>query len=203
MAQGRQSLYGFGMIRRKIFRWGAQMAEHLILAAVDGSQNALVAAGAAARFASLLSGHLGLVTVLQVPRSPMGFGSGVFSEGLRDRLLEDARAEAEKNLQGVAERIHEACGLGMPEYFIAVGAPEVEIPKIVAANEGVIMVVVGRQGFGTEGKPRGLPHALGNLGAKLSLSLKVPVLTVPADALEGQICPGIENLRSEVRDEEA
>ncbi|MEY2341290.1 universal stress protein [Acidithiobacillus sp. IBUN Pt1247-S3] len=179
------------------------MAEHLILAAVDGSQNALVAAGVAARFASLLSGRLGLVTVLQVPQVPLGFGSGLFSEGLRDRLMQEARAEAEKTLQGVAERIHEACGLHLPEYFIASGVPEVEIPKIVAADAQIIMVVVGRQGFGTESKPRGLPHALGDLGAKLSLSLRVPVLTVPTDALEGQICAGVAQLGAEAKQEEA
>lgn len=187
---------------RKTFCGGVIMAEHLILTAVDGSQNALVAAGVAAKFASLLSGRLGLVTVLQVPRVPLGFGSGLFSDGLRDRLMEEARAEAEKTLQGVAERIHEACGLQMPEYFIATGIPEVEIPKIVVADPQIMMVVVGRQGFGTESKPRGLPHALGDLGAKLSLSLKVPVLTVPSDALDGHICAGIDKLRSQAESEE-
>ncbi|MEL5847849.1 MAG: universal stress protein [Candidatus Igneacidithiobacillus chanchocoensis] len=171
------------------------MMKHLVLAAVDGSQNALVAAGVAARFAKLVSGRLGLVTVLQVPRVPLGFGSGLFSDDLRERLMEEARAEAEGALQGVAERIHTACGLlQMPEYFIVTGVPEVEIPKIVAADPQIIMVVVGRQGFGTESKPRGLPHALGDLGAKLSMSLRVPVLTVPADALEGQICAGIAQI---------
>ncbi|MCE5360659.1 universal stress protein [Candidatus Igneacidithiobacillus taiwanensis] len=178
------------------------MTEHLVLAAVDGSQNALVAAGVAARFAKLLSGRLGLVTVLQVPRGPLGFGSGLFSGGLRERLMEEARAEAEGTLQGVAERIHAACGLQMPEYFIATGVPEVEIPKIVASDPQIIMVVVGRQGFGTESKPRGLPHALGDLGAKLSMSLRVPVLTVPADALEGQICAGIAQIAPITDDKE-
>jgi nucleotide-binding universal stress UspA family protein len=181
-------------IRKEIFG-GKTVSEHVILAAVDGSQNALIAAGVAARFAQLLGGRLGLVTALQVPSVPLGFGSGLFSGDLKQKLLEDARAEAEENLSGVAARIQEGCGLALPEYFIVQGSPEIEIPKIVAADERIIMVVVGQHGFGTESKPRGLPHALGGLGAKLSLALRIPVLLVPADAAEGQICGGILDLR--------
>ncbi len=178
------------------------MDDHLILAAVDGSQNALIAAGVAARLAKLLGGRLGLVTVLQVPRVPLGFASGLFTEGLRDRLMEEARTEAEKSLQGVAERIQQACGLALPEYFLATGVPEIEIPKIIESDSRIMMVVVGREGFGTESKPRGLPHALGDLGAKLSMTLKVPVLIVPQDLHENHLCEGLRQLTAAIESSE-
>ena len=167
------------------------MSEHVILAAVDGSENALLAAAVAARFTHLLGGHLGLVTTLQVPTVPLGFGGGLFSSDLKNRLLVDARIEAEENLRGVAERIQEHCGILLPEYYLVEGAPEVEIPRLVEQDPHIIMVVVGQRGYGTESRPLGLSHLLGGLGAKLSLTLKVPVLMVPPDTPLDQICAGV------------
>ncbi len=167
------------------------MSDQVILAAIDGSENALLAAGVAARFSRLLDAHLGLVTALHVPSAPLGFGGGLFSGDLTQRLLAEARLEAESNLRAVAERIEEHCGIVLPEYFLLEGAPEIEIPRLVRENSQVIMVVVGQHGYGTESKPRGLPHRLGEFGAKLSLSLQVPVLTVPPDTRPELFCAGV------------
>ncbi|PKY10425.1 universal stress protein [Acidithiobacillus marinus] len=167
------------------------MSDQVILTAIDGSQNALVAAAVAARFSRLLGMHLGLVTALHIPGDPLGFGAALFSSGLTDRLLAEARLEAESNLCAVAARIAEHCGIPLPEYFLLEGAPEQEIPRLVQSNPEVSMVVLGQRGFGTESKPKGLPHLLGGLGAKLSLTLSVPVLLVPPDMNLDQLCAPI------------
>ncbi|MBU2758950.1 universal stress protein [Acidithiobacillus sulfurivorans] len=167
------------------------MSAPVLLTAIDGSQNALLAAAVAARFSRLLGARLGLVTSLHVANDPLGFGGGLFSRDLTDRLLAEARLEAESNLRAVAERIEEHCDIGLPEYFLLEGDPEQEIPHLVQSLPETIMVVVGQRGFGTESKPRGLPHLLGGLGAKLSLALAVPVLLVPPDTNIDQLCSAV------------
>lgn len=169
------------------------MSDPVILTAIDGSQNALVAAAVAARFSRLLGAHLGLVTALHIASDPLGFGGALFSSGLTDRLLAEARLEAESNLRAVAERIAEHCGIRLPEYFLLEGAPELEIPRLVQSNSDISMVVLGQRGFGTESKPKGLPHLLGGLGAKLSLTLSVPVLLVPPNIDLDQLCAPVWN----------
>lgn len=164
------------------------MSEPVILAAVDGSENALVAAGVAARFAQLLGGRMGLVTALQIAGDSLAFGGGLLVGDLKNRLLEEARTAAEDNMRGVAERLQEQCRISMPEFFLREGSPEHEIPKLVQENPDVAMVIVGKQGYGTESRPRGLPHFLGGLGGKLSAALPVPVLIVPPDIHPELLC---------------
>jgi nucleotide-binding universal stress UspA family protein len=76
----------------------------VILAAVDGSENSLVAAGVGARLATMLHARLGLVHVLDVP--PLNFWVRV-----EDRMKEDIRAQAEQLPTDVSRRIARACNL--------------------------------------------------------------------------------------------
>ncbi|WP_414039780.1 universal stress protein [Acidithiobacillus sp. M4-SHS-6] len=167
------------------------MSDQVILTAIDGSQNALVAAAVAACFSRLLGMHLGLVTALHMASDPLGFGGGLFD--LTHRLLAEARQEAECNLRAVAERIATHCGIRLPEYFLLEGAPEQEIPRLVQSDPEISMVVLGQRGFGTESKPKGLPHLLGGLGAKLSMTLSVPVLLVPPDTNPDLLCASVRD----------
>jgi nucleotide-binding universal stress UspA family protein len=63
----------------------------VILVAIDGSQNSLVAAGVGARMASSLGARLGLIHVLDVPA--LNFWVGVES-----RMKEEIRTQAEATL---------------------------------------------------------------------------------------------------------
>lgn len=164
------------------------MNNGVILACVDGSQNSLLAAGVAARMASLTGAHLALVHVLDEP--VMGYWGG-----LHDRMAEDVRKEAEATLAEVAQRVQRVCGV-TPEVFIETGLPEDAIPRIAASEEGVMMVIVGRRGLDGEHHARLLNPRTGHVAAHLADHLSVPLLCVPPDVASSQICEAIEQLRS-------
>jgi nucleotide-binding universal stress UspA family protein len=161
--------------------------KQLILAAVDGSQNSLLAAGLAARLAALTGSHLGLVHVLDEPA--MGYWGG-----LHERMAEDVRNEAEATLADVARRVQETCGT-TPEIFVETGLPEEAIIR-VAADPAVSMVAVGRHGLGGERRTLPLHPRMGHVAAHLASRLSVPVLCVPPDVAATQICDAIGQLRS-------
>lgn len=164
------------------------MDDPLILAGVDGSQNSLMAAGAAARMAGLLRARLGLVHVLDEP--VMGYWGG-----LHERMLEEVRAEAETTLTDVAARVNDTCGI-TPEIFIETGLPEDAITRVAAAEAGVMMVVVGRHGLNTEHHAHLVNPKIGHVADYLAARLSVPLLCVPPDVAASQVCEAIERLRS-------
>lgn len=164
------------------------MENGLILAGVDGSQNSLLAAGVAARMASLIGARLGLVHVLDEP--VLGYWGG-----LHDRMAEEVREEAEKTLAEVAQRVQNACGM-MPEIYIEMGLAEDTIPKVVGREPGVIMVIVGRHGLEGERHARLLNPPTGHIAAHLATHLSVPVMCVPPNIASSQICEAIDQLRS-------
>lgn len=164
------------------------MENGLILAGVDGSQNSLLAAGVAARMASLIGAHLGLIHVLDEP--VLGYWGG-----LHDRMAEDVRTEAETTLADVAQRVQRVCGM-TPEIFIETGLPEDAIPRVADAEAGVMMVVVGRHGLDGERHARPLHPRTGHVAAHLANLLSVPVVCVPPDIEVSQICDAIDQLRS-------
>jgi nucleotide-binding universal stress UspA family protein len=165
------------------------MEDPLILAGVDGSQNSLVAAGAAARLATTLGTRLGLVHVLDEP--VMGFWGG-----LHERMSEEVRDEAESELTDVARRVQDACGV-MPQIFIETGVPEEAIMRVASEEPGVVMVAVGRHGLNAEHHARLVIPRSGHVARYLAGHLSVPVLCVPPDVASSQICEALDRLRSD------
>jgi nucleotide-binding universal stress UspA family protein len=164
------------------------MENGLILAGVDGSQNSLLAAGVAARMASLIGARLGLIHVLDEP--VLGYWGG-----LHDRMAEDVREEAEKTLADVAQRVQRVCGM-TPEIFIETGLPEDAIARVAGREPGVMMVIVGHHGLDGEHHARLLNPRTGHIAAHLAGQLSVPVMCVPPDIASSHICEAIDQLRS-------
>lgn len=166
-----------------------------ILAAIDGSQNSLVAAGVGARIARLLGVHLGLIYVLDVPALS-------FWVGVEARMKEDIRRQAESTLAEISQKISTICDV-VPEFYIVEGMPEEEILKVVNSDRQILMVVAGRRGMASEKKSQlRLRRSSGHLGAKLSEILPVPVLLVPPDVPLSHICSAMAEFRMETPDSE-
>ncbi len=164
-------------------------AASTILVAIDGSHNSLLAAGVGARMAKLLDAHLGLIHVLDVPTLS-------FWVSVETRMKDDIRSQAEQTLTDISTRISKACDI-MPEFYIVEGAPEQEIVRITKAEPGVFMVVVGRYGVATEKSSHlRIRRSMGRLTSKLSEQLPVPVMVVPPDIPEAQICSAMAEFRS-------
>ena len=164
------------------------MSKGVILAAIDGSQNSLLAAGLAARLASLLGAHLGLIHVLDEP--VVGFWGG-----LAARMKSDIRREAEATLTEFAARVTESCGV-VPEFFIEEGLPEDAIPRVVETREHAMMLVLGRIGLDGERRAHMRQRAIGHVTNRLLHHLGLPVLTVPADVDPNRICEAAGALRT-------
>jgi nucleotide-binding universal stress UspA family protein len=155
-----------------------------ILAAIDGSINSYLAAGYAALLARQLNAHLGLVHVLDVPA--LSFWSGI-----EERMKSDIRAEAERTLTDISERIREACEV-TPEFYLVEGIPEEEIIKVVKASPEIAMVVLGRRGIAHEKRSHLSPgRPWGALPVKLAEHLPIPVVIVPPDISASGICPAL------------
>jgi len=155
----------------------------VILVAVDGSRNSLVAAGVGTRLAVMLHARLGLVHVLDVP--PLNFWARV-----EDRMKEDIRSQAEALLTDVSQRIAGACHL-TPTFHIVEGPPDVELCRLAKEQPDVLMVIAGRYGVASERRSR-LPQAFsGDLARRLVSELPVPFLVIPPDIDEQHICPNL------------
>jgi nucleotide-binding universal stress UspA family protein len=163
----------------------------VILVAVDGSRNSLVAAGVGARLGRMLHANLGLVHVLDVP--PLKFWARV-----EDRMKEDIRAQAESMLSKISRRIEGVCDL-VPSFYIVEGSPEAELCRLANEQPGVLMVIVGRHGIASEKRSRlALTHS-GDLTRKLASQLPVPLLVVPPDVDKLHICTDLAGLTEQVK----
>jgi len=163
---------------------GHENAAGVVLVAVDGSENSILAAGVGARLARMLHARLGLLHVLDVP--PLNFWAGVES-----RMKEDIRTQAEANLTAVAQRISRVCNL-TPYFCIVEGLPDEEIARVAAEDPGTLMVIVGRNGIAAEKHSNlGMRHQIGGLTHKLARQLPVPLLVIPPDLHPSHICPSL------------
>jgi nucleotide-binding universal stress UspA family protein len=161
----------------------------VILVAVDGSRNSLVAAAAGARLANMLHAHLGLVHVLVVP--PLNFWTGV-----ENRMKEDIRAQAEQTLTDVSHRIASFCDL-IPNFYIVEGPPEEEICRLAREDPNVLMIVVGRLGVDTEKGSRLTRPDSGGIVNKLAKLSPVPLLLIPPDVESARFCPNLAEFMSQ------
>ena len=165
-----------------------------VLVAIDGSRNSLLAAGVAARMARLLEAHLGLIHILDLPTQS-------FWGGVEARMKDEIRAEAERRLTEIAEKMHDVCEI-LPEFYIVEGLPEVEIAKVVADDPSILMVITGRQGVAIEKHSHlRLRRTAGHVTNKLSELLKVPLLVVPPDIPMSHICPAMAEMHAQASTE--
>lgn len=161
-----------------------------VLVAIDGSRNSMLAAGVGARMARLLNAHLGLIHVLGLPEQS-------FWSGVEARMKDEIRAEAERKLSEISEKMHSVCDI-LPEFYIVEGLPDEEIPKVVAEDESIIMVIAGRQGVGSEKHSHlRLRKATGRVTSKLTELLRVPLLVVPTDVPLSHICPAMAEMNAQ------
>jgi nucleotide-binding universal stress UspA family protein len=164
----------------------------VILVAVDGSRNSLMAAGVGTRLATLLQAHLGLVHVLDVP--PLNFWTAV-----ENRMKEDIRIQAEQTLTDVSHHIASVCDL-VPNFYIVEGSPEEEICRLAEEDPSVLMVVAGRHGVDTEkGSRLTRPHS-GGIVSKLAKLSPVPLLLIPPDVDGNHLCSNLANYITQDRE---
>jgi nucleotide-binding universal stress UspA family protein len=156
----------------------------IVLVAIDGSQNSILAAGVGARLTNMLGARLGLIHVLDLP--PLSFWVGVAT-----RIKEDVRVQAEATLTRISERIGAVCEV-VPEYYIVEGIPEEEILRVVKQDPKILMVVLGRHGIATEKHSTLSLRRMGHLTEKLAMHLPVPVVVVPPDIPASHICPAVQ-----------
>lgn len=155
-----------------------------ILVAIDGSANSYLAAGYAASLAKQLKAHLGLIHVLDMPASS-------FWAGVEERMKADIRAEAERTLIDISQRISASCGL-TPEFYLVEGAADDEIRKAVEESPDIALVVVGRRGIAHEKRSHpSLGRASGRLPIRLAEVLPIPVVVVPPDMTASGLCPAL------------
>jgi nucleotide-binding universal stress UspA family protein len=165
-----------------------------VLVAIDSSHNSLLATGVGARMARLLNAHLGLIHVLSPPEQS-------FWGGVEAKMKDEIRAEAERRLSDISEKMHSVCDI-LPEFYIMEGLPEEVIPKVVAEDPSIIMVIAGRQGVSSEKHSHlRLRHATGRVTAKLSKLLMVPLLVVPPDIPMSHICPAMAEMNAQATSE--
>ena len=82
------------------------------------------------------------------------------------------------------------------------GLPDEVIPKVVAEDPSIIMVIAGRQGVASEKHSHlRLRRATGRVTAKLSELLVVPLLVVPPDIPLSHICPAMAEMDAQASSE--
>ena len=155
-----------------------------ILAGVDGSANSRVAAAFAARLARLTGAHLSLLHVLHTP-------TFAHWAGIKSQMKREIRDQAEQMVAEVAQEVEASCGI-MPEFFIEEGLPKEQIVATVRGDPAIRMVVVGATGEQGHRRSTVTSSLAGHLGDRLTSDLSCPLLIVPPDMAEGELCAGIE-----------
>ena len=140
-----------------------------ILVALDGSEQADLAARAAAELSGATGSEVHVVAVL--PTTAEMFGPHFYSAEIRESLLERARGDARSFLEQQSEKI-EADGGSVATTHLRTGSPEAEI---VALGEelGAGLIVTGSRGLG------GVSRALmGSVSDSVARHASCPVLVV-------------------------
>jgi nucleotide-binding universal stress UspA family protein len=145
-----------------------------IVVAIDGSEEAELAARAAAELSGGTGSEIHLVVVLPTPARM--YGPHFYSADMEKQFLERARAEAREFLDAQAERVHSGGGR-VAQTYLATGRPEEEIVEL-AEEIGAGMVVMGSRGFG------GVRRALmGSVSGSVVRHAHCPVLIIREAAL--------------------
>lgn len=165
---------------------GVPAKDRKILACVDGSENSRVAAAFAARLARLTGAHLSLLHVLHLP---------TFSHwaNIKAQMRREIREQAENMVADVAKGVEESCGI-MPEFFIVEGLPREKIIETARDDRAIRMVVVGASGEQGHRRSVVAGSLARHLGDRLTSDLPCPLLVVPPNMEEDELCAGIDAL---------
>jgi len=164
----------------------APARDRKILACVDGSENSRMAAAYAARLARLTGAHLSLLHVLHMPT----FSHWV---GVKTQMKRDIREKAEAMVGEVAKGVEESCGI-LPEFFILEGLPRERIIETAREDRAIRMVVVGAAGQEGQGHHPVAGSLVRHLGDRLTSDLPCPLLVVPPEMAEDELCSWIDRI---------
>jgi nucleotide-binding universal stress UspA family protein len=140
-----------------------------IVLAVDGSEESKLASGAAAEISAATGWPVHMIYVM--PSESSLYGRHSYSRDVKRQLMEGARAEARRFLDGRAEGVRAAGGKTAHTY-LGVGRPDEEIIEL-AEEIDAGMVVIGSRGLG--GVRRAL---LGSVSDSVMRHAHCPVLIV-------------------------
>jgi nucleotide-binding universal stress UspA family protein len=115
-----------------------------VLLAIDGSEEAGLAAQAATELSKETGSEVHMTFVL--PRPEALIGHHTYSAEVRESVLEQARSEARTFLDGRAEQLR-AEGAKVAQAHLRVGEPDKEIIRL-SEEIGATMIVMGSRGLG-------------------------------------------------------
>jgi nucleotide-binding universal stress UspA family protein len=115
-----------------------------ILLAIDGSQEAGLAAQAATELSKETGSEVHVTFVLPTPEHLIGHHT--YSAEVRGSILEQAQSEAQKFLEQRAEQLR-AEGAKVAETYLRVGKPDKEIIRL-SEEIGATLIVMGSRGLG-------------------------------------------------------
>jgi nucleotide-binding universal stress UspA family protein len=115
-----------------------------VLLAIDGSEEAGLAAQAATELSRETGSELHVTFVL--PRPEALIGHHTYSAEVRESVLEQARSEARQFLDGRAEQL-KAEGAKVAFAHLRVGEPDKEIIRL-SEEIGATLIVMGSRGLG-------------------------------------------------------
>jgi nucleotide-binding universal stress UspA family protein len=144
-----------------------------IVLGVDGSQEASLALRAAAELSEATDSEVHLIYV--IPQEAQLLGHHLYSEEIRESLLEGARKEARRFLEEQAQAVRSVGGV-VAQSYLASGRADEEVVEL-AEEVGAGMVVVGSRGMG------GVRRALmGSVSESVVRHAHCPVLVVRSAA---------------------
>jgi nucleotide-binding universal stress UspA family protein len=116
-----------------------------VLLAIDGSQEAGLAAQAATELSKETGSEVHLTYVEPAPAELIGHH--YYSREIRESILEQAQSEAQKFLEERAEQLRSE-GAKVADTHLRVGEPDKEIVRL-SEEIGVTLIVMGSRGLGS------------------------------------------------------
>jgi nucleotide-binding universal stress UspA family protein len=116
-----------------------------VLLAIDGSQEAGLAAQAATELSKETGSEVHVTYVEPAPAELIGHH--YYSREIRESILEQARSEAQKFLEARAEQLRSE-GAKVVDTHLRVGEPDKEIVRL-SEEIGVTLIVMGSRGLGS------------------------------------------------------
>lgn len=144
------------------------------LIVVDDSAEMRVALRFACGRARKTGGHIAMLRVVE----PAEFQHWA---AVGDIMREEARAEAEQLMRGLADEVNELSGK-IPSIYIREGDPREELLKLLEEEDSISIVVLG-SGTGKEGPGPIISHLLSKGRSRLT----VPVTIVPGGLTDAQV----------------
>ena len=115
-----------------------------VLLAIDGSEEAALAAQAATELSKETGSEVHVTFVLPAPEHLIGHHT--YSAEVRESVVEQARSEAQQFVEGRAEQLRSE-GAKVAEAHLRIGEPDKEIIRL-SEDIGANLIVMGSRGLG-------------------------------------------------------